>query len=256
MDAIRDLLYFIYVIHQNAFVSLYYFVITNMAFVLLLFCMLYVFNVKNTIAERETIRPIRRHMGQAPYRPSQQKWGGLDEDIVLMTLSKERSKLIGFYIAILISAFICFFFATKVVLYMLTAMWVVGALSVKLLEGDQKEMADKIENYALGYCLILIVIKIMISLVVGTPMSEWSRSLGVALPAAASGTISGYLPMMFMILTLGYPLAYFRVVAQRYSIAKDNKNVGQRRGEIMRTANQDMLHQHQEDMYRNQYNRW
>ena len=134
-------------------------------------------------------------------------------------------------------------------------MWVIGAISVKLLKGDREEMANKIQNYSLGYCLILIVIKIMISLVIGTPVSEWSRSLGVALPASAAGTLTGYLPMMFLIMTFGFPLAYFRVVAQRYSIAHNNEDVVKRRGEIMRTDNQNMLNQYQDEMYRNQ-NRW
>ena len=92
----------------------------------------------------------------------------------------------------------------------------------------------------------------MIGFVIGTPVSEWSRSLGVALPAAASGTLSGYLPMMFLILTFGFPLAYFRVVAQRWSIAHDNEDVVKRREEIMRTGNQNMLTNYQEEMYRNQ----
>ena len=255
MDTISNVFYLIYVIHQNAFITLYRFVITNISIVLLIMSMLYVFNKRNEIVESETIRPLRRTTGISPTGPEQGQFGGLSEDIIMATLSKERIKLIGLYFSILITALICFFFATKVVLYMTTLMWVVGALSVKLLRGDREEMANKIENYSLGYCLILIMIKIMISLVVGTPISEWSRSLGVALPASAAGTLTGYLPMMFLIMTFGLPLAYFRVVAQRYSIAHNNEDVVKRRGEIMRTGNQNGLNQYQEDMYQNQ-NRW
>lgn len=255
MDTLMDIFYLIYVIHENAFITLYRFVLMNIAFVLLFMCILYVFNKQNEIVERETIRPLRRSTGQYPTGPEQEQFGGLSEDIVMATLSKERMKLIGIYIAILVSVLVCFFFATKVVLYMITFMWVIGAISVKLLKGDREEMANKIQNYSLGYCLILIVIKIMISLVIGTPVSEWSRSLGVALPASAAGTLTGYLPMMFLIMTFGFPLAYFRVVAQRYSIAHNNEDVVKRRGEIMRTDNQNMLNQYQDEMYRNQ-NRW
>lgn len=187
--------------------------------------------------------------------PEQGQFGGLSDDIVMTTLSKERSKLIGLYIAVLATIIICFLFATKVVLYMITLMWIVGALSVKLMKGDREEMADKIRNYSLGYCLILIFIKIMISLAIGTPISEWSRSLGVALPASAAGTLQGYLPMMFLIMTFGFPLAYFRVVAQRYSMAHENEDVVKRREEIMRTGNQNKLNQFQEDAYKNN-NHW
>ena len=140
-------------------------------------------------------------MSRSPYGPKPAQFGGLSDDIVMNTLSTERIKLMGTYLAIIISVLACFFFATKVVLYMITIMWIVGALSVRMLRGDREEMANTIQNYSLGYCLILIMIKIMISLVIGTPMSEWSRSLGVALPASASGTLSGYLPMMFLIMT-------------------------------------------------------
>ena len=252
MDTLTDIFYLIYVIHQNAFISLLHFVITNIAFVVLLFAMMYVFNAKNAILERETLRPMRRTMEHYPYGPAPEQFGGLADDIVMATLSQERVKLMALYLGIIISTLACFFFATKVVLYMITLMWIVGALSVKMLKGDREEMANKIQNYSLGYCLILILIKVMIGFVIGTPVSEWSRSLGVALPAAASGTLSGYLPMMFLILTFGFPLAYFRVVAQRWSIAHDNEDVVKRREEIMRTGNQNMLTNYQGEMYRNQ----
>lgn len=252
MDMIKDIFYLIYVIHQNAFISLYHFVITNVAFVILFMAILYVFNRQNVILERQTLRPMRRTMEHYPYGPQPAQFGGLADDIVMATLSHERLKLIGIYAAIIISVLVCFFFATKVVLYMITFMWVVGALSVKFMKGDREEMANKIQNYSLGYCLILITIKIMIGFVIGTPLSEWSRTLGVALPAAASGTLSGYLPMMFLILTFGFPLAYFRVVAQRWSIAHDNEDVVKRREEIMRTGNQNMLTNSQEEIFRNQ----
>ena len=252
MDMVTDIFYLIYVIHQNAFIALYHFVITNVAFVILFLSMLYIFNKQNERVERENLRPLRRTMSRAPYGPKPEQFGGLDEDVVMNTLTNERLKLMGTYAAIIISVLICFFFATKVVLYMVTFMWVVGALSVRLLKGDREEMAKTIQNYSLGYCLILVVIKIMISLVIGTPISEWSRSLGVALPASAAGTLSGYLPMMFLILTFGFPLAYFRVVAQRWSIAHDNEDVVKRREEIMRTGNQNMLNNYQEEIFRNQ----
>ena len=252
MDMIQDLIYLIYVIHQNAFISLYHFVLTNIAFVILFMAIMYVFNQQNAILERQTLRPMRRTMEHYPYGPQPEQFGGLVDDIVMATLSHERLKLIGIYLAIIISVLICFFFATRVVLYMITFMWVVGAISVKFLKGDREEMAAKIQNYSLGYCLLLITIKIMIGFVIGTPMSEWSRALGVSLPAAASGTLSGYLPMMFLIISFGFPLAYFRVVAQRWSIAHDNEDVVKRREEIMRTGNQNTLTNTQEEMFRNQ----
>ena len=252
MDMLSDIFYLIYVIHQNAFIALYHFVITNVAFVALFMCMMYVFNKQNEIVENETLRPMRRTMTHSPYGPKPAQFGGLSDDIVMNTLSTERIKLMGTYLAIILSVLACFFFATKVVLYMITIMWIVGALSVKLLKGDREEMAGKIQNYSLGYCLILIMIKIMISLVIGTPISEWSRSLGVALPASASGTLSGYLPMMFLIMTFGFPLAYFRVVGQKWSLAHNNEDVLKRRGEIMRTGNQNMLNNYQEEVFRNQ----
>lgn len=252
MDTISDMIYLLYVIHQNAFITLYHFVITNLMFVVLLMCIFYVFDKQNENIERETIRPLRRGGNSAPYSPTPAQFGGLANDIVMATLSKERAKLLGMYAAILIAVIACFLFATKVVIYMVTLMWIVGALSVKLLKGDREEMASKIQNYSLGYCLILIVIKIMISMVIGTPVSEWSRALGVSLPTNAAGTLAGYLPMMFLIMTFGFPLAYFRVVAQKYSIAHNNEDISKRREEIMRTGNQNSLNQYQEEMYKNQ----
>ncbi len=232
---IENLLYFVYVIHYNAFIVLYHFVLTNIMILIMGFCMFYVFGKKNTLLEQSAIRPYRKSMGTDYYG------NNILDDVVMATLSQERLKIIGVYVAILASTLVCFLFATRVVLYMMTLMWIVGALSVRLMKGDREEMANKIQNYSLGYCLILIMIKIMISLAIGTSMSDWSRSLGVALPASAAGTIQGYLPMMFLIMTFGFPLAYFRVVAQRYSIAHDNEDVVKRREEIMRTGNQNKL---------------
>ena len=243
-----DVLYFIYVIHQNALVAFGHFLMTNVAFAVMLFCMVYVFDKQNIIVERETIRPIRRMTSEQIHG---YQWGGLDDDIVLTTVNKARVRLILTYLAILVSILICFFFATRVVLYMIAFMWCVGALSVYLLKGDRKEMAEMIQNWSLGYCLILIALKIMISLVIGTPVTEWSRSLGVSLPASAAGTLTGYLPMMFLILTIGTPIAYFKSVGQKYVMAKDNEDIAKRRAEVMRTGNQNQLHQWQEDMYKN-----
>ena len=256
METLREIFYMLYVIHQNAFVTLSHFVITNLAFVIMFAAILYVFNWQNEFVERRTLRPMRRTMEQYPYGPRPAQVGGLADDIVQNTLTKERLHLIGLYAAIIVSILICFFMATKVVLYMLTIMWVIGALSVKLMEGDREEMAGVIQNYSLGYCAILIMVKIMINFVVSTSASEWSRALGVALPQATAATISGYLPTMFLILTIGFPLMYFRVVAQRWSIAHKNEDVNKRREEVMRTSNQNMLTDTQEQMFRNQNRFW
>lgn len=246
----------LYVIHQNAFVTLSHFVVTNLAFMIMFVAILYVFNSQNAYVEKRTLRPMRRTMEQYPYGPKPAQMGGLADDIVQNTLSKERMNLIILYAAILVTALLCFFMATKVVLYMLTMMWVTGALSVKLMKGDQEEMAETIQKYSLGYCLILMLVKVMITFVVSTPTSDWSRALGVALPATTASTLSGYLPTMFLILTIGVPLMYFRVVAQRWSIAHNNEDVSKRREEIMRTSNQNMLTDTQEQMFRNQNRFW
>ena len=247
-----DVLYFIYVIHQNALVSFGHFLMTNLAFAILLFCVVYVFDRQNIFVERTTVRPMRRIFATGQGHPERSQWGGDDDDIVLSTVNKARANLILTYLAILVTILICFFFATRVVLYMITLMWVVGAASVFLLKGDRKEMADMIQNWSLGYCLILIALKVMIALVIGTPVSEWNRSLGVSLPATAAGTLTGYLPMMFLIMTIGTPVAYFRSVGQKYIMAKDNDDVSKRRSELMRTGNQNDLHQWSEEMYKHQ----
>lgn len=256
MDAIREFFYMLYVIHQNAFVTLSHFVITNLAFVIMFVAIMYVFNSQNEFVEKRTLRPMRRTMEQYPYGPRPAEVGGLADDIVQNTLTKERIHLIGLYAAIIVTILLCFFMATRVVLYMLTMMWVVGALSVKLMRGDREEMAETIQKYSLGYCLILMLIKVMINFIVSTPASEWSRALGVALPQSTAATISGYLPTMFLILTIGFPIMYFRVVAQRWSIAHNNEDVGKRREEIMRTSNQNMLTDTQEQAFRNQNRMW
>ena len=249
-------MYTLYVIHQNAFISLYHFVLTNLAFVVMFAAILYVFNAQNFIVEKRTLRPVRRSMEKFPYGPKPAQVGGLADDIVQNTLSKERINLIGLYAAIIVTILLCFFMATKVVLYMLTLMWVVGAISVKIMEGDREEMANTIQKYSLGYCLLLLLVKLMINFVVSTPASDWSRALGVALPQTTAATLSGYLPTMFLILTVGFPLMYFRVVGQRWSIAHKNEDVSKRREEVMRTSNQNMLTDTQEQMFRNQNRMW
>ena len=252
MDTIHDLTHLLYAVHFNAAVSMKHFVMTNFTLVILFAAIFYVFNKQVGIVEAETLRPMRRTMEHSPYGPHPKEFGGLEGDVVRNTLCHERLKLLSIYAAIVVSILVCFFFATRVVLYMITLMWLVGAGSAKLLTGDREEMATKIQNYSLGYCLILILVKVMISLVVGTSTTEWSNSLGVALPAAASNTLTGYLPMMFLILTFGFPLAYFRVVAQRWSIAHNNEDVVKRREELMRTGNQNHLTNYQEEIFRNQ----
>lgn len=195
---------------------------------------------------------MRRSMEQYPYGPRPAQTGGLAEDIVQNTLSKERMNLICLYAAIIGTILLCFFSATKVVLYMLTLMWVIGAISVKIMEGDREEMAETIQKYSLGYCLILMLVKLMINFIVGTSASEWSRALGVALPQTTAATLSGYLPTMFLLLTIGIPIMYFKTIAQRWSIAHRNEDVSKRREEVMRTSNQNMLTDTQEQMFRNQ----
>lgn len=258
MDTIRDFLYLLYVIHQNAITTLSHFVITNVTFIILLAAILYVFNVQNKFVERTTLRPLRRTMSHYPYGPKPAQVGGLAEDIVQNELSGERLRLLKLYAAIIATILLCFFMATKIVLYMLTIMWVVGVVSIHEMKGDQEEMANTIQKYSLGYCLILMLLKLMINFVVATPASDWSRALGVALPQTAAATISGYLPTMFMILTVGIPIMYFRVVAQRWSIAHKNEDANKRRDEIMRTSNQNMLSDaEQQDLaFRNQNRLW
>ena len=258
MHSVRDFLYLIYVIHQNAITTLLHFVITNIAFLIMFAAILYVFNTQNSIIEETTLRPQRRTMEHYPYGPKAEKVGGLAEDIVQNTLTEERLSLLKLYVVIIVSILLCFFVATKVVLYMLTLMWVVSVISIRELKGDQQEMAETIQKYSLGYCLILMLVKIMIKFIVSTSASDWSRALGVALPPTTAATLSGYLPTMFMILTIGIPIMYFRVVAQRWTIAHKNEDVSKRREEIMRTSNQNMLSdaEQQNNAFRNQNRFW
>ena len=178
---------------------------------------------------------------------------GLADNIVALTLNKERLKLIGLYATITILLVISFLYATEIILYMSVLMWVVGAFSVWLLKGDRKEMATTIENYSLGYFVSLLLLKIIISILIGTPVSSWSRSFGVSLPSNATGTITGYLPMLYMILTVGIPFAYFKLVGQRYMITKDNRDVNERRGELLRTGNANKLNHYEEEYYKKHF---
>ena len=253
MESLKEFIYLFYAWNHNALISIMYFLKINWAFALYFMSAIYVFDKRSTILEKETIKPFRRTLTPESKPILPHSFEGLADNIVAITLNKERLNLIARYAVISLLLIINFFYSTEVILYMTVLMWIVGAISVWLLKGDRKEMATTIENYALGYLFGLLLLKIMISIVVGMPMSSWSRSFGVALPSNATGTITGYLPMLYMILTVGIPFAYFKLVGQRYLITKDNRDIEERRAELLRTGNANQLSNYEEDYYKRNF---
>lgn len=239
MEEIKSGIYFLGVIHANALTAVLYFILTNVFIAITFLCMLYVFNMQNLIAEHEYVRPVRRMSETEGYEDDEEHLHGLTSDIVMLSLSKERAKLLGVYGVNLFLLVLCLIFESRIQLFALMMMWIVGAFSVWRLEGDRKEMCDKIETHSFAFVFATLTLKFLITQLMGTSTSDLSRSLGVALPATTMYSISNYVPMLFMIFTIMIPANYFRVIWQRYTITKNNRNVDERRSEIMRTGNQN-----------------
>ena len=239
MDEIKTGIYFLGVVHANALTAVWYFIITNVYIAITFLCMLYVFNMQNLIAEDEYVRPVRRMSEVEGYQYEEGKLHGLTSDIVMLSLDKERTKLLVTYGVNLLLLVLCLLFESRIQLFALMMMWIVGAFSVWRLEGDRKEMCDKIETHAFAFVFATLTLKFLITQLMGTSASDLSRALGVALPATTMYSISNYVPMLFMIFTIMIPANYFRIIWQRYTITKNNRDINTRRSEVMRTGNQN-----------------
>lgn len=229
---LHDLLYYLYVIHMNAFWSLVHFLSLNLIFVVTLLSMGYIFLHRIEINSDSTYRPVRRVSHYMPENAPRRI------EPISLEMSKGATKVVAKYLFLIALFILTFLTTTKAVLYLGTCMWLIGAIAVWRLEGERKEFAQTTEDQIMTYCGSLLMIKAVIFLLVGVPASEWSRALGVALPPAAAGTIVGYLPIMFMTAVIGVPMNFLRLVWQRYSVTKDNRSIPDRQAEIMRTANQ------------------
>ena len=199
MDEIKTGIYFLGVVHANALTAVWYFIITNVYIAITFLCMLYVFNMQNLIAEDEYVRPVRRMSEVEGYQYEEGKLHGLTSDIVMLSLDKERTKLLVTYGVNLLLLVLCLLFESRIQLFALMMMWIVGAFSVWRLEGDRKEMCDKIETHAFAFVFATLTLKFLITQLMGTSSSDLSRALGVALPATTMYSISNYVPMLFMI---------------------------------------------------------
>ena len=239
MEEIKNGIYFLGVVHANALTAVWYFILTNVYIAVTFVCMLYVFNMQNLIAEHEFIRPVRRMSEVEGYREEEGHLNGLTSDIVMLSISKERAKLLGVYGVNILLLILCLLFESRIQLFALMMMWIVGAFSVWRLEGDRKEMCDRIEAHSFGFVFATLTLKFLISQLMGSSTSDISRALGVALPATTMYSISNYVPMLFMIFTIMIPANYFRIIWQRYTITKNNRDIDTRRGEVMRTGNQN-----------------
>lgn len=160
MEEIKNGIYFLGVVHANALTAVWYFILTNVYIAVTFICMLYVFNMQNLIAEHEFVRPVRRMSEVEGYREEEGHLNGLTSDIVMLSISKERAKLLGVYGVNILLLILCLLFESRIQLFALMMMWIVGAFSVWRLEGDRKEMCDRIEAHSFGFVFATLTLKL------------------------------------------------------------------------------------------------
>lgn len=113
-------------------------------------------------------------------------------------------------------------------------MWILGGFTSIKLPAESPNIARKTRLTMLGFILGLLALRMIISMVLNTPVELWEKALKMDLPPAFANTFMGFLSMAFMIsMFMGF-IAYLQYIIQLFMFHQSDKRTSDYLKKIMR----------------------
>lgn len=113
-------------------------------------------------------------------------------------------------------------------------MWILGGITAMKLPAESANIAKKTRFTMLGYLAALLATRLIISIVLDTPVELWEKALQMDLPAAFANTFMGFLSMAFMVAMLMGFVAYINYIVQLFMFHQSDKKTSEYMKKLMR----------------------
>lgn len=118
-------------------------------------------------------------------------------------------------------------------------MWILGGIASIKLPTESGEIARKTRFTILGYLLTMLTFRLIIILVVDTPVEQWEKALRMDLPAAFANTFMGFLSMAFMVAMFMGFIGYLSYIVQLFVFHRADKKTSDHMRKLMRREDDD-----------------
>lgn len=113
-------------------------------------------------------------------------------------------------------------------------MWILGGLAAIKLPAEAGEIGRKTRFTILGYLLSLLAFRLIISLVIDTPIESWEKALRMDLPSTFANTFMGFLSMAFMVAMFMGFVGYLSYVVQLFMFHRSDQKTSDYIKKLMR----------------------
>lgn len=127
---------------------------------------------------------------------------------------------------------------TTWILPSVSAMWVMGAVTAKIIAEDREGTIKQTKNAIIGYTLMLIMYRIVIQLVVPVTSSQMGASLNISTTSASGMAAAGMLQNMLIWISIMIPVGFLGWCGQKFKVFR-GRNTKQQEFSKLKGFNED-----------------
>lgn len=113
-------------------------------------------------------------------------------------------------------------------------MFILGGIAAIKLPSEASDIGRKTRFTILGYLLSLLAFRMIVSLVVDTPVETWEVALRMDLPTTFANTFQGFLSMAFMVAMFMGFIGYLSYVMQLFIFHRTDQKTSDYINKLMR----------------------
>lgn len=223
-------------INANSFFRVCYFIKLNLAFVIFLYLIYYVYKKRCSYIRNRVIRLTKRVSSSQKINIDERKLTVIEQD----EFDEKQNKIIFKYILIVGLTLWAVLLTSHATLYAALFIWIVGAIAIKYLKGDFNEIADDLENYGLCYPVTILVICFFI-IISSSGINDVSSTIGRAMHRGVMQVTTGYFPMLLGVAMFGFPLMFANLIRQKWTLLFGNDDTKVLIRNQLRTGNQSEM---------------
>lgn len=152
--------------------------------------------------------------------------GTLSRDEVLY-IAKLFSSYIFTIILWIYTIYVYKAWGTTWILPSVSAMWVMGAVTSKIIAEEREGTIRQTKYAIIGYTLMLIMYRIVIQLVVPVTSSQMGASLNISTTSASGMAAAGMLQNMLIWISIMVPVGFLGWCAQKFKVFKGRNTKSQ-----------------------------
>lgn len=120
-----------------------------------------------------------------------------------------------------------------------SVMWILGSITAMRIPGEAAKIGHKTRFTMLSYIAGLLAWRMIIGIIVNTPVELWETALMMPLPAAFASSFLGFVSMAFVVgMFMGF-VGYISYIFQLFMFHRASKKTGDYMNKLMRREEGD-----------------